>query len=409
MELKMFVSGAPSGDGFWGEQADSAYLGTLYANSSVDRKFDIRIFRTGNKIYAYYHYLIYNCVNDYYGRSGSYFGLTIRLDSFCADFRTIYYALDIAFRNKIIGSILSETSGSRLQYICFAFSQCGQTFTELESFIRNLLGTSLNVKDFKSLNRLPQGHKVTTIHWNDVTAAIVLQAIGENGFCSISSEYESRTTQQLVQDAFQKGVVSRQDEIVNLNNKIQELNTLVQNQSSRMDDLEQRRIDYNNRGIRSAEHKAKPNKKYGKWDIIVWAAAALLVLSLLGYWGYQSFCPKQTTADSDGVDMVSSSSGNASFFEEAEKCPETVVTDTIVKRDEDNGFVTYKVMLKGLDELPEKQCLTSAGQIIEDEQENVYVIRECPQETDVTVVFVGKLQGDSIDHTLKKHVIRHIR
>lgn len=45
------------------------------------------------------------------GRSGSYFGLSIRLDAYCKDFMSIYKMLDIVFSAYVLNKILKVNNG----------------------------------------------------------------------------------------------------------------------------------------------------------------------------------------------------------------------------------------------------------------------------------------------------------
>lgn len=218
MELKLIVSGAPSGENIWGAQADSSFIGSLYIPSRENQKFDIRLNKSGNIIYAYYHYLVYNNLNDFGGRTGSYFCITVRLDCFCVDYKSIYNTLDTVFRKRIIGSIIAQEQGNRLQFSVPSFDKAEAELLDIERYIRNFLGACLSANDFKKIPSVPSNDGVVRLNSEEATPKDVMQAVGQYGSCSISSEYISKSVTQQLKEEFRQGACSRQGEI----NKLQE-------------------------------------------------------------------------------------------------------------------------------------------------------------------------------------------
>lgn len=244
MELKLIVSGAPSGENIWGAQADSAFIGSLYIPSKENQKFDIRLNKSGNTIYAYYHYLVYNNLNDFGGRTGSYFCLTVRLDCFCVDYKSIYNTLDNVFRKRIVGSIIAQEQGNRLQFRVPSFDKAETELLDVEKYIRNSLGACLSASDFKKIPSVPSGDGVVKFHSEEATVKDVMQAVGQFGSCSISSEYVSKSVTQQLKVEFRQGASSRQAEI----NKLQEQIHVLESELSHIKEKEsqQKRTEANN-------------------------------------------------------------------------------------------------------------------------------------------------------------------
>lgn len=228
MELKFIVSGVPSGENMWGPQSDSTFLGTLYVTSKVNTKFDIRLNRSGNTIYAYYHYLVYNTINDFDGRAGAYIGLTVRIDAYCVDYLSIYNILDIIYRKKFVGSILKHVSGGRLQFTIPSFDKVGEELNEIEKYIRTSLGNCITNADFKPIPSLPTARANIKLNFDEASEKEVLQAVGQFGQCSLSSEYESRNVGVLLKQEFKRGSDSRNAEIVRLRSEIDGLQSQMQ-------------------------------------------------------------------------------------------------------------------------------------------------------------------------------------
>lgn len=223
MELRFIVSGVPAGENLWGEQKDDTFLGTMYVPSKQSYKFDIRLNKSENAIYAYYHYLVYNNINDFEGRDGSYIGLTVRIDRYCTDYKTIYNVLDTIYRKKIIGTILQPVNGGRYQYTCQTFEKKDSELKEIEKFLRANLGTVLVADDFKNIPSLPNGKGQIRLNPEDANEREVMNAVGQNGSCSISSEYESRSSISIAKEEFKKGSSSRQQEINSMYDEIEKL------------------------------------------------------------------------------------------------------------------------------------------------------------------------------------------
>lgn len=236
MELKLIVSGAPSGENIWGAQADSAFIGSLYIPSKENQKFDIRLNKSGNTIYAYYHYLVYNNLNDFGGRTGSYFCLTVRLDCFCMDYKSIYNTLDTVFRKRIVGSIVVQEQGNRLQFRVPSFEKAETELLDIEKYIRNSLGACLSASDFKRIPSVPSCDGVVRFNLEEATTKDVMQAVGQYGSCSISSEYVSMFVQQQLKEEYRQGALSRQSEI----NKLQEQITVLETELSHIKEKELR-------------------------------------------------------------------------------------------------------------------------------------------------------------------------
>ena len=113
MNIEIFVHGVPYGESFLGKDNDDRnYFGAFYNQSCSDEvKFFIQTRSYKGKIYCYYNYLVYKDVIANDGRSGSYFGLSIRLDAYCKDFMSIYKMLDTVFSAYVLNKILKVNKG----------------------------------------------------------------------------------------------------------------------------------------------------------------------------------------------------------------------------------------------------------------------------------------------------------
>ena len=90
MDLELFIHGVPKGQKIWGKaENDLAYIQNFYTQNNDETKFLVEIRSTKDTTFCYYSYLKYNNVVASDGRAGSYFGMTLRFDVYCADIVTI--------------------------------------------------------------------------------------------------------------------------------------------------------------------------------------------------------------------------------------------------------------------------------------------------------------------------------
>ena len=227
MELKLILSGVPKGESYWGPQEDKQYIGLLYKPSDVNHRFDIALHHNERGIYAYYQYLVYNTVNDYEGRTGSYFGITLRLDHYCKDIESIYQSLDMVYRKIIVGNYLVVTNGNRLKYNIMSLSDKDAENKKMEESIKSILSSVLNNNDMMSIPSVPIDKTHIKFNLSEVNQTEVFNAIGRNGFCSISDEYIGQKEAIRLKEEYNNGAKSRQTEIESLKQAIQSNETTI--------------------------------------------------------------------------------------------------------------------------------------------------------------------------------------
>lgn len=125
MEIDIAISGKP---GKWGNESigidDDSLKTRLYnqcqRDSQVESRLAVSFECIGGESYSYYHYLKPKKVaemcspsdmnnNQKHGRTGSYFGLTLKLNrKYCADIKFIYTLLEKMFKKHIDNKILAR-------------------------------------------------------------------------------------------------------------------------------------------------------------------------------------------------------------------------------------------------------------------------------------------------------------
>ena len=222
MEVKLMISGVPKGESVLAPDEEKVFLGTLYSKRPVNFLFDIRLRSNGKGCYAYYQYLVYNIVSDVDGRSGAYFGLTLRLDKYCSDYRSIYNVLDMIFRKNVVGNLLSESNNCYI-YTCYSFEKSEETVKRLENNILSMLGLILSGKDIAPLKNVSEAYETYNINFGEATDELIRSTLDKNKICSLSEEYESKSVKKAISNAYEEGARSRQKEIDELNATNKEL------------------------------------------------------------------------------------------------------------------------------------------------------------------------------------------
>lgn len=157
MDIEIYVHGVPKGQSFWGKEEDRNYFGNFYNESSSDAvKYLIQTRSLNGKTYCYYNYMIYQNVVDNEGRSGSYFGLSIRFDEYCKDFIGIYKILDTVFTAYVLNKVLKVQNGN-YKYIISDFNSASDLMGNIKDAIWKLLESTLTDDSICSLDKFPVG------------------------------------------------------------------------------------------------------------------------------------------------------------------------------------------------------------------------------------------------------------
>lgn len=201
MNVEIFVHGVPYGESFWGKDNDDRdYFGVFYDQSCSDKvKFFIQTRSYKGKTYCYYNYLVYKDVIANDGRSGSYFGLSIRLDAYCKDFMNIYKMLDTVFSAYVLNKILKVNSGKYTYLISKFTSELDIMESIYDKTLR--LFKSMLVGDsfcnFEGFNL--GGDKLHKGNLYEMTIDSVENTIRQYGCIAISPYYQTNNEKNIVQ------------------------------------------------------------------------------------------------------------------------------------------------------------------------------------------------------------------
>lgn len=150
-DIMVFVHGVPQGQDYWESEKtnDKDYIQNFYTNKDKIFKFVAEVRKSGDKRFCYYHYLCYNGnVVDRDNRAGSYFGLTVRLDAHCRDWRTMFHIMDVVYKSAVIGNLL-VADGQKLKYSVGRFDSASDI---LQGLYKETIGAFTKVFANKSIN-----------------------------------------------------------------------------------------------------------------------------------------------------------------------------------------------------------------------------------------------------------------
>lgn len=189
MEVDLFIYGTPLGADFWGKKEDKIYFDALYDGSSDKQKLLIQTRILNGTPYCYYNYLVYENVVDNNGRSGSFFGMSLRFNAYCNDVTALYRILDTVFNMSVVGNIL-EFNKSKLRYIVSDFASASKTINQIETITFQFIQHAFSANSFSSLAGFSGGTKKCPIfNLYDCTNDNILSAIKQYGKLAISPFY----------------------------------------------------------------------------------------------------------------------------------------------------------------------------------------------------------------------------
>lgn len=197
MEVDVFVHGVPNGFRYWGNGADKDYFETFYDESAKEIIFQTQTRKSGGEAYCYYHYLVYNIVVAHDGRSGSYFGLSLRIDAFYKDALNIYRMLDMLFNTYIVGDILQPLQQGKIKYSVSDFAPISSKLENLEKEVVHYFEKTRS-DNYMSLQGFPTtSGRCLEYNLLDSTSDIIVTAVKQNGIVAISPYYERKSEQDL--------------------------------------------------------------------------------------------------------------------------------------------------------------------------------------------------------------------
>lgn len=255
MDVEVLLHGVPQGQDFFGVKEEREQLETFYAKSNESVKLVVDVKKRGTTSYVYYNYLRYNSILGAGGRTGSYLGITLRIDELYLDVRHMYNMLDIAFNKYVVGSILTKNEDT-YKYLSAEFASKKAEIERLQQGIMQLIQTTCVASKFtkidnsmvKSISSSPE------CHVDEVSEGVLLATIKKYSRIVLSTEFKSQKEKDLekklndVDARISSAVTERDKQIAEKNSTINTLNSTLATRDARITALEKENRNYKNTG-----------------------------------------------------------------------------------------------------------------------------------------------------------------
>ena len=261
MDVEILIHGVPNGHDYYGPKEEQNTAGSFYITSQETIKFVVETKKNGNKPYVYYSYLRYKGVVGAEGRTGSYFGLTLRLDEYYSDVLHVYNMLDIMFKRHVLGSLLT-LSGEIYKYNTSDFVSKKADIENIQKeLIQLILSTCVESKFLKIDNSFINPISNAPIcNIVDITDGIILSTLKKHSKVVLSPDYKSNLEKEYekkMQDVENRGnslVAERDKKILERETTISSLDSTIKARDSKIAVLEQE-IKQKNQEL--SQHKQK--------------------------------------------------------------------------------------------------------------------------------------------------------
>lgn len=190
MQIDIIVHGIPTGQDF-SENNPPIYVRNFYNRNKGVNCFFAEVGSDNKHASTYYTLFISRNVANSGNRPGSYFAITVRVDScYCTNVKAIYSSLEAVFRNSIVGTLL-ERNGDGFRFI-------RGRITDLSSEIEKLASALfIQLKDTLDANQIPLdstfrlGGNPQAYNPTDLNDEQILAIVRENGGIMLSEDQPS--------------------------------------------------------------------------------------------------------------------------------------------------------------------------------------------------------------------------
>ena len=147
--------------------------------------------------FVYYTYLVSNTI-DVNGRSGGYFGMTLRMDAYCLDYIAMYQILSLVYRNHIVGSIL-QIVNDRVQYKIGDFGNFSDALKDIQNKVFGLMQTSFGSTSFLQIPKIMAegGKSIVALNLYDYSQEDVMKCVSSYSRIALSPYYASKKVAEL--------------------------------------------------------------------------------------------------------------------------------------------------------------------------------------------------------------------
>ena len=201
LNISLIVHGVPMGQKIWGAKSDDErYISSFYGPKwDAPEVMKVEVMTFGSNTNCYYTFVKGQNVFDSQGRAGSYFALTLKMNSFYADIQNLYAILKAAYDKICVGLCVKETNGS-VKFKLADFQNVDNELKELEKQILGYISEYSVNSDIVGLDSLLTNSQTSTRTFNlhECSKNIAIKAIKQYGRLSVSPWYLSESASQTV-------------------------------------------------------------------------------------------------------------------------------------------------------------------------------------------------------------------
>lgn len=198
MKIAEFVfHGVPQGIDVWGTSGDSYYesfYNILDAFKNAQSAFVVEIRKDSNKFCSYYSYIRPQNVIAKGGRTGSYFGMSLKVEgNYCTDVHSLFNLFDTIYAQKISGRLLSNNGNSE-RYLIANFKDVEEELTEISKLAISQIVANFE-SDFEVIDSTFTKQKASnSVYYNinDVNCETFFNATKIYGKVYVSPVYTSK-------------------------------------------------------------------------------------------------------------------------------------------------------------------------------------------------------------------------
>lgn len=198
MKIAEFVfHGVPQGFDVWGTSGDKYYesfYNILESFKGAKSALVVEIRKDSNKWCSYYSYVRPQNVIAEGGRTGSYFGMSLKMDGeYCTDVYSLFQLMETIYEQKISGKIIAQ-SGSNEKYVIASFSNADLGLKEISDIAITQIRSNFE-NDFDTIDistTKPNASISLYYNINDVNSEAFFNAAKSYGKIFISQIYPSK-------------------------------------------------------------------------------------------------------------------------------------------------------------------------------------------------------------------------
>lgn len=195
-QVTVILHGVSAGFKLFGDadEQDKAYVQTFYNQNEWDVPELLKVERVGNKMF--YTFIKCKNVSAHDGRSGSYLGITLRMNLYYADIQNIYSILKGVYKKLCVGTLVSD-DGKRIQYNVSDFKDIGGKLEEYNKIIIDTIATYTSGSDLQAIDQVCNGKGTKCVNLMECTESVAKGVLTSSNSIKVSTYYASDADKRL--------------------------------------------------------------------------------------------------------------------------------------------------------------------------------------------------------------------